>query len=233
MRLTSRMGVLSSFAALLVTGLLLNQCGTDRSDPTGGCQAGDLRCESDMLVICQDGSWKLQEDCALNGKICMDLTCVEQTPETWQDGEERCDKDVLQVCNNETWEEKENCTDDGKICKDLECVEQAGNCQNGDKRCENDVLEVCKNDVWKEKENCTDDGKICQNLECVLEACAQADEGNTRCLNEKLVQVCKKEHWIKDDDCKDDEACMDGACTKWDWTFQELTGENWVETKPA
>ena len=60
----------------------------DTVDP---CEDGDLQCADDaILQVCADGVWTQEADCTAQGQICLEHTCVDETPEVGYVGQDKC-----------------------------------------------------------------------------------------------------------------------------------------------
>ncbi len=106
------------------------------------CTTGSRRCDGDLLVECRDSShWVIVERCGLNGQICQNGQCIDETDGDFEatdtssekesteaeaagciSGERRCMGSRVYVCNSGSWVFAED-------CGDLSC--QSGECVNG------------------------------------------------------------------------------------------------------
>ena len=123
------------------------------------CQTGKTNCLKSVVLRCQDSIWIPKEDCANQGRMCLDGHCV------CRDGERRCQTNVVQECSAGEWQSIQDCSVLGKTCVAGVCIQEV-NCVDGETSCDGSMALVCAGGDWQSSIDCLLENKICAQGEC-------------------------------------------------------------------
>ncbi len=125
-----------------------------------GCLTGEKKCESNNLMVCDSGVFKLLEACESG---CSNAKC-----NVCEDGKFQCAANALYRCRGGlAWEQADNCQAYGLTCSDA--ARECKKCVNGDLMCRGTERYVCnQSGSWQQTDNCSDQmGYTCNLGSCV------------------------------------------------------------------
>ena len=174
-------------------------CGKTTVEEDQPCPIGKTNCLDSVVFRCQDSTWVPIDDCANQGRMCLDGRCV------CSSGERRCQTNVVQECSAGEWQSIQDCSVLSITCVAGVCIHEV-NCVDGERSCDGSRALVCAGGDWKDSADCLQDDKSCVEGVCVC------SRGATRCLQD-TVQTCVGDDWQVSLDCqREDKSCVDGLC---------------------
>ena len=172
---------------------LIEQCGgvtpfcdeeTFRCVANNQCKGNQATCENNVLLLCENGSWKVLDQC-LNMICDASTRTCKQPPVVCTPG---CRNGILTTCTNGMTNTPcpNGCNAEGTACETVVNPPQL-DCTAGETRCENDMFYSCINGSWNAGEPCAQD-----------ESCGLDENGKDACVADTVeITTCKL--YVEDD----------------------------------
>ncbi len=160
-----------------------------------------------VLGECVDGD-TIERDCAVDGKICADASCIDDPNTEPACTKSHCIGDILYACVNSEYSPRD-CTLEGKICDDGDCVEATIEPLCDQTSCKSGTVLVQCNDGQPTEIDCTLSGQICEEDKCVTPPQCTKDV----CASETLLNKCEGGVIVPYNCADDNMICDDDACT--------------------